>query len=136
MEKPFQFPLTMKNGKIYDSAGKDITEAYQQFKQEEAANQFIHALEVLTAVKERGTETRHLLFVDSAYKYSAVIETFIGDELSERLALPYAGRVIMNDLGDWEITKLNRLLLPIDSLAKLYSYVHKNFISKIGRAHV
>lgn len=129
MEKPFMFPLTMKNGKIFDSAGKDITEAYQSYKQEESAEKLIHALEVLANIKAEGHETRRLLFIDTAYKYAAVIETFIGDDLSDRLCLAYAGRVKTDESGVWGLNKLNKLLVPIESLSQLYSFVAKGWLT-------
>ncbi|BCJ86166.1 hypothetical protein [Effusibacillus dendaii] len=129
MEKPFLFPLTMKNGKVFDSTGKDITEAYQQFKQVEAAEKLTHALEILGRVKLEGQETRRLLFVDTVYKYAAVVETFIGDDLSERLNLAYAGKVKLDDENEWSLTKLNRMLLPINSLPDLYKYVSNGYLT-------
>lgn len=122
LEKPFLFPLTMKNGKVFDSTGKDITEAYEQFKQVEAAEKMANALEVLSQVKAEGQETRRMLFVDTAYRYAAVVETFIGDDLSERFNLAYAGKVKEADTGEWVLGKLNRILLPLTSLADLYKH--------------
>lgn len=124
-EKPFLFPLTMKNGKVFDSAGRDITEAYQQFKQVEAAEKLCAALEILGQVKAEGEDTRHMLFVDTAYKYAAVVETFVGDDLSERLNLAYAGKVKVAESGEWTLGKLNRFLIPFTSLADLYKHVTK-----------
>lgn len=129
MEKPFHFPLTMKNGRVYDSAGKDITEAYQRYKQEETAEKLAAALEKLAQAKAEGRETRHLLFIDTAYKYAAVVETFVGDDLSERLGLSYAGEVKENEDGSWSLGKLNRMLLPLESLPQLYSYVNKGYLT-------
>ncbi|MFC4770268.1 hypothetical protein [Effusibacillus consociatus] len=123
LEKPFLFPLTMKNGKVFDSTGKDITEAYQQFKQVEAAEKLTNALEILGQVKAEGQETRRMLFVDTAYKYAAIVETFVGDDLSERFNLAYAGKVKISETGEWVLGKLNRILIPLTSLADLYKYV-------------
>lgn len=129
MEKPFHFPLTMKNGRVYDSAGKDITEAYQRYKQEETAEKLAAAFEVLARVKAEGHETRRLLFIDTAYKYAAVVETFVGDDLSERLGLSYAGQVKENEDGSWGLGKLNRMLVPLENLPQLYSYVAKGYLT-------
>jgi hypothetical protein len=129
MDKPFSYPLTMKNGKVFDAAGKDVTDLYQEYKQSEAAERMIYALEKLAEVKQQGIETRHMLFIDSAYKYSAVIETFIGDDLSDRLNLAYAGKVEQNDKGEWYLNKMNRKIVPIESLAQLYSLVSRGDIS-------
>ncbi|TCS69537.1 hypothetical protein [Effusibacillus lacus] len=130
LEKPFLFPLTMKNGKVFDSTGKDITEAYQQFKQAETAEKMATALEVLRQVKAEGQETRHMLFVDTAYRYAAVIETFVGDDLSERFNLAYAGKVkVDEDSGEWGLGKLNRVLIPITSLPDLYKYVSRGYFT-------
>ncbi|WP_018131186.1 hypothetical protein [Effusibacillus pohliae] len=128
-EKPFLFPLTMKNGKVFDSTGRDITEAYQQFKQVEAAEKMCAALEILGRVKADGQETRRMLFVDTAYKYAAVVETFIGDDLSERLNLAYAGKVKVDETGEWTLGKLNRTLLPLTSLADLYRQAARGYLT-------
>lgn len=129
MEKPFLFPLTMKNGRVFDSAGKDITDAYQRYKQEESAEKMIRAMELLGEAKRNGQQTRHLLFVDTAYRYAAVVETFVDDDLSDRLHLAYAGKVKENDEGDWVLGKLNRMLLPMNSLAQMYDYVSKGYLT-------
>lgn len=129
MEKPFSYPLTMKNGKVFDSAGKDVTDLYQEYKQSEAADKMVQALEKLAEVKLLSQETRHMLFIDSAYKYAAVIETFIGDDLSDRLNLAYAGKVEQNEAGDWILNKMNRKIVAIESLAMLYGYVSRGDIS-------
>ncbi|MBL0388032.1 hypothetical protein JJB07_15545 [Tumebacillus sp. ITR2] len=129
MEKPFSYPLTMKNGKVFDSAGKDVTDLYQEYKQSEAADKMVQALEKLAEVKSMGQETRRMLFIDSAYKYASVIETFIGDDLSDRLNLAYAGKVEQSETGDWLLNKMNRKIVPIESLASLYGYVSRGDIS-------
>jgi len=125
MDKPFSYPLTMKNGKVFDAAGKDVTELYQEYKQSEAADKVVAALEKLSEAKALGQETRRLLFIDTAYKYAAVIETFIGDDLSERLNLAYAGKVELNDQGEWFLNKMNRKIVEIESLAQLYGLVSR-----------
>jgi hypothetical protein len=129
MEKPFSYPLTMKNGKVFDAAGKDVTELYQEYKQSEAAEKVIMALEKLAEAKAQGLETRRMLFVDTAYKYSAVIETFVGDDLSERLNLAYAGKVEVNESGEWYLNKMNRKIVEIESLAQLYTFVSRGDIT-------
>ncbi|HEU4965737.1 MAG TPA: hypothetical protein VFV52_18155 [Bacilli bacterium] len=129
MDKPFSYPLTMKNGKVFDAAGKDVTEMYQEYKQSEAADKMIAALEKLMEVKAQGQETRHLLFIDLAYKYAAVIETFVGDDLSDRLNLAYAGKVELNEAGDWYLNKMNRKVIAIESLAQLYGFVSRGDLS-------
>ncbi|KEO83207.1 hypothetical protein [Tumebacillus flagellatus] len=129
MEKPFSYPLTMKNGKVFDAAGKDVTDLYQEYKQSEAADKMVAALEKLSEVKAMGQETRRMLFIDSAYKYASVIETFIGDDLSDRLNLAYAGKVEQNEAGEWILNKMNRKIVPIDSLASLYGFVSRGDIS-------
>ncbi|MCX7571570.1 hypothetical protein OS242_16600 [Tumebacillus sp. DT12] len=129
MDKPFSYPLTMKNGKVFDAAGKDVTDLYQEYKQSEAADKMINALEKLAEAKLGGQETRRMLFIDSAYKYTAVIETFIGDDLSDRLNLAYAGKVELNENGDWYLNKMNRKIVAIESLAQLYSLVSRGDIS-------
>lgn len=129
MDKPFTYPLTMKNGKVFDAAGKDVTDLYQEYKQSEAADKMVVALEKLAEVKADGRETRRLLFIDSAYKYAAVIETFIGDDLSDRLNLAYAGKVEQNEAGEWLLNKMNRKIVPIESLASLYGYVSRGDLS-------
>ncbi|PWK11599.1 hypothetical protein [Tumebacillus permanentifrigoris] len=129
MEKPFSYPLTMKNGKVFDAAGKDVTDLYQEYKQSEAADKMVAALEKLSAIKAEGHETRRMLFIDSAYKYASVIETFVGDDLSDRLNLAYAGKVEQNEAGEWLLNKMNRKIVPIESLASLYGYVSRGDIS-------
>jgi hypothetical protein len=119
----------MKNGKVFDSTGKDITEAYQQFKQVEAAEKLTSAFETLAQAKAEGQETRRLLFVDTAYKYAAVVETFVGDDLSDRLNLAYAGKVKTSDSGEWVLGKLNRVLIPLTSLEDLYRHVSKGTLT-------
>ena len=129
MDKPFSYPLTMKNGKVFDAAGKDVTDLYQEYKQCEAAEKMIAALEKLADAKRQGAETRHMLFIDSAYKYSSVIETFVGDDLSDRLNLAYAGKVEINEQGEWYLNKMNRKIVEIESLAQLYSFVSRGDIT-------
>jgi hypothetical protein len=129
LEKPFLFPLTIRDGKVFDSTGKDITEAYQQYKQIEASEKMATALEILGRCKAEGHETRHMLFIDTAYKYAAVVETFVDDDLSERLSLAYAGKVKVSESGDWVLGKLNRLLLPFTNLADLYQYASKGYFT-------
>lgn len=129
MDKPFSYPLTMKNGKVFDAAGKDVTELYQEYKQSEAAEKMIAAMEKLGEVKAQGHETRHMLFIDMAYKYTAVIETFLGDDLSDRLNLAYAGKVELNENDEWYLNKMNRKIVPIESLAQLYGFVSRGDLS-------
>jgi hypothetical protein len=125
MDKPFSYPLTMKNGKVFDAAGKDVTDLYQEYKQSEAAEKMINALEKLAEAKQQGHQTRHMLFIDTAYKYASVIETFVGDDLSDRLNLAYAGKVEENEQGEWFLNKMNRKIVPIESLAQMYSLVSR-----------
>ncbi|MFD2170845.1 hypothetical protein [Tumebacillus lipolyticus] len=129
LEKPFSYPLTMKNGKVFDAAGKDVTELYQEYKQSEAAEKMVSAIERLAEVKQQGLLTKHMMFIDSAYKYSAVIETFVGDDLSDRLNLAYAGKVEENESGEWYLNKMNRKIIEIESLAQLYSLVSRGDIT-------
>ncbi|TCP52901.1 hypothetical protein EV586_107144 [Tumebacillus sp. BK434] len=129
MEKPFSYPLTMKNGKVFDAAGKDVTELYQEYKQSEAAEKMVSALEKLAQIKQQSLPTKRMLFIDTAYKYSAVIETFVGDDLSDRLNLAYAGKVEENESGDWYLNKMNRKIIEIESLAQLYSLVSRGDIT-------
>ncbi len=125
MDKPFSYPLTMKNGKVFDAAGKDVTELYQEYKQSEAAEKMVNALEKLAEAKQQGNPTKHMLFIDTAYKYAAVIETYIGDDLSDRLNLAYAGKVEENESGEWFLNKMNRKVVAIESLAQMYSLVSR-----------
>lgn len=129
MDKPFSYPLTMKNGKVFDAAGKDVTELYQEYKQSEAADKMVAALEKLAEAKQQGATTRHMLFIDTAYKYAAVIETYIGDDLSDRLNLAYAGKVEENESGEWFLNKMNRKIVEIESLAQLYGLVSRGDLS-------
>jgi len=129
MDKPFSYPLTMKNGKVFDAAGKDVTELYQEYKQSEAADKVVAALEKLAEAKAQGLETRRLLFIDTAYKYASVIETFIGDDLSDRLNLAYAGKVELNEQGEWYLNKMNRKIVEIESLAQLYGLVSRGDVT-------
>lgn len=129
LEKPFLFPLTMKNGKVFDSTGRDITESYQQFKQVETSEKLANALDILWQVKMDGQEVRQMLFLDTAYKYAAVVETFVGDDLSERLNLAYAGKVKVSESGEWVLGKLNRLIVPFTSLADLYKYASRGYMT-------
>lgn len=129
MDKPFSYPLTMKNGKVFDAAGKDVTELYQEYKQSETADKVVAALEKLAEAKSMGHATKQMLFIDTAYKYAAVIETFEGDDLSERLGLAYAGKVEINENGEWYLNKMNRKIVEIDSLAGLYGLVSRGDIT-------
>ncbi|UOF89137.1 hypothetical protein LSG31_14575 [Fodinisporobacter ferrooxydans] len=123
MEELFLFPLTIKEGRVYDAKGTDVTEAYQMFQCRKCAEQLLSALEQLTMVKQAGKETRHMLYIDHAYYTIAVIETFVGDNLSERLQLSYAGCVQENQQGIWYLEKVNRRILPLESLVQLYALV-------------
>ncbi|MBE3551371.1 MAG: hypothetical protein IMX06_00625 [Kyrpidia tusciae] len=120
MDQEFVYPLTMKDGKVFDALGQDVTEQYQRVKQAEAAERMLRALEILQQKKAEGTPTQHLLYVDTAFRYCAVVETFAGDDLSERLNLAYAERVHEDDKGRLFLDKVNRALYPIESLAELY----------------
>jgi hypothetical protein len=129
MERNFMFPLTMKDGKVFDALGKDITEEYLRYKQADAAEKLVRALEELRRIKDSGVETRHMLFLDTAYRYCAVVETFVGDDLSERLNLAYAEKVLCDEEGNWFLDKMNRTLYPIQSLAQLYSLAARGLFS-------
>jgi hypothetical protein len=85
--------------------------------------------EILHQKKREGVETRHLLYVDTAFRYCAVVETFVGDDLTERLNLAYAERVHQDEEGRFYLDKVNRALYPIESLAQLYRMAHSGMFS-------
>ncbi|MDI3256130.1 MAG: hypothetical protein QJR01_00125 [Kyrpidia sp.] len=129
MDQEFVYPLTMKDGKVFDALGQDVTEQYQRVKQAEAAERMLRALEILQQRKNEGIPTQHLLYVDTAFRYCAVVETFVGDDLSERLNLAYAERVHEDGEGRLYLDKVNRALYPIESLAELYRMAQSGMFS-------